>query len=81
MLNEPLETYGLWAVFVVMLFKEMGIPLPVPADLIMLSVAAQTAQGRFPFALSFAVILVPMLIGGCVQFLFARGPGRRPRRA
>ena len=77
MFNDFLDTYGLMAVFALMLLKEMGIPLPVPADLIMLGVAAQTAQGRFPLVAAFLAILLPMVLGGTFQFLMARGPGRR----
>jgi membrane protein DedA with SNARE-associated domain len=60
-----------------MLLKEIGIPVPIPSDLIMLGAAARAAQGRFPFIAVFFAILIPMLIGGMAQFLFARGPGRQ----
>ena len=77
MLSEFLETYGLIAIFAVMLLKEMGVPVPIPTDLIMLGVATQAAQNRMPLGLAFLALLVPMLIGGSFQFAMARGPGRR----
>jgi membrane protein DedA with SNARE-associated domain len=72
-----LDSYGLLAVFGVMLLKEFGLPIPIPADLIMIGVAARAAQGRLSPVEAFLAILVPMLIGGVVQYSLARGPGRR----
>lgn len=78
--NQFLNTYGLFAIFVVMLLKEIGFPVPIPADLIMLGAAASAAAGQFDaqggFVAAFFVILIPMFIGGTVQFAIARGPGR-----
>jgi membrane protein DedA with SNARE-associated domain len=77
LVDRFLDAYGLLAVFGVMLLKEIGIPVPIPSDLIMLAAAARAAQGRFPFVAVFFAILIPMLIGGMAQFLIARGPGRQ----
>lgn len=71
-----LDSYGLLAIFGIMLLKEFGIPVPIPGDLIMLGVAARAAQGRMSPVEAFVAILVPMLIGGFTQFVIARGPGR-----
>jgi membrane protein DedA with SNARE-associated domain len=75
-LESFLATYGLLAVFVVMMLKEFGIPVPIPGDLIMLGVAAQAAAGEFTILAAFLVIFIPMLIGGMFQYSMARGPGR-----
>lgn len=72
-----LDAYGLLAVFGVMLLKEFGVPVPIPADLIMIGAAARAAQGRASPVEAFAVILIPMLLGGLFQYTLARGPGRR----
>lgn len=40
-LNDFLLRYGLLAILVVMMLKEVGIPVPVPSDLIMI-----TAKGK-----------------------------------
>ncbi|MBI4788256.1 MAG: hypothetical protein HY782_14590 [Chloroflexi bacterium] len=77
LLEQFLDTYGLLAVFGIMMLKELGVPVPIPADLIMLGAAARAATGRFPFAAVFLAILIPMLIGGLVQYSMAKGPGRR----
>ena len=75
--DQFLDFYGLTAIFAVMLLKEIGIPVPIPSDLIMLGAAARAAQGRFPFVAVFLAILIPMLIGGAAQYALAKGPGRR----
>lgn len=77
MIETFLDMYGLAAIFGVMLLKEIGIPIPVPADLIMLGAAARAAQGKFHIAEGFLAILIPMVVGGLVQYWVARGPGRR----
>jgi membrane-associated protein len=75
--DQFLDAYGLLAVFGIMLLKEIGIPVPIPSDLIMLGAAARAAQGRFSFVAVFFAILIPMFVGGVAQFLVARGPGRQ----
>jgi membrane protein DedA with SNARE-associated domain len=75
--NQFLDAYGLLAVFLLMLLKEIGLPVPIPSDLIMLGTAARVAQGKSPLIPAFLAILIPMLAGGLVQYWIARGPGRR----
>lgn len=67
-----LDAYGLIAIFGVMLLKEIGIPLPIPSDLIMLAAASQSATGRFPVWTAFGVILLAMVGGAWIQYLLAR---------
>lgn len=59
-----------------MLLKEIGVPVPIPADLIILGAAARAAQGKEGLIAVFLAILMPMVIGGFVQYSIARGPGR-----
>jgi membrane-associated protein len=68
--------YGLAALFVLLLIKTIGIPIPIPADLIILKAAARVAQGKLNVWQTFIAILVALVIGGLIQFLLARGPGR-----
>jgi membrane-associated protein len=75
--DQFLDAYGLLAVFGIMMLKEIGVPVPIPSDLIMLGAAARAAQGRFPLVAVFLAILIPMLLGGLVQYSIAKGPGRR----
>ncbi|MBI5880327.1 MAG: hypothetical protein HZB53_21970 [Chloroflexi bacterium] len=76
-LSQALDMYGLPAVFAIMLLKEIGVPVPVPSDLIILGGAARAAQGKESVALVFLVILLPMVIGGIVQYALVRGPARQ----
>jgi membrane protein DedA with SNARE-associated domain len=70
-------TYGLPAVFIVMLLKEAGIPIPIPGDLIMLGAAARAASGQWNLPAVIVTFVTAMVAGGIIQYLLARGPGRR----
>lgn len=71
-----LDAYGLLAIFGIMLAKSSGVPIPIPADVVMLAASARVAAGKFPLAGAFGVLLVALTIGGVVQFALVRGPGR-----
>src|SRR5690349_11273179 len=71
-----IATYGLLAIFVVMLLKEIGVPLPVPGDLIMLSAAGQAAAGQLVLWQAFVAILIALVVGDWVQYALVRGVGR-----
>ena len=69
-------TYGVAAIFAVMLLKEIGLPVPVPSDLLMIGAGVQIASGAYgPIELAVA-LAVAVLIGGSIQFLLARSAGR-----
>src|SRR6266487_2116782 len=68
--------YGLAAVFIIMLTKAIGIPIPIPADLIILATAARAAEGKLILWQAFLAILLALTIGGLIQFALIRGPGR-----
>jgi membrane protein DedA with SNARE-associated domain len=55
---------------------EAGIPIPVPADLVMLLVGERVADGRFPLWGAVIALEVVAVIGTAALFLVARGPGR-----
>lgn len=76
-LAQTLDMYGLPAVFAIVLLKEIGVPVPVPSDLIILGGAARAAQGKESVLAVFLVILAPMVIGGIVQYALVRGPARQ----
>jgi membrane protein DedA with SNARE-associated domain len=68
---------GLIALFVVMLLKEVGIPVPIPSDLIMITAGVQLAAGAFgPVELAIVAELA-ILIGCSIHFFLARAAGRR----
>jgi membrane protein DedA with SNARE-associated domain len=72
-----MRSLGLPAVFLVMLLKEAGIPIPVPGDVIMLGATARAATGQWNLAVVIAVFETAMIAGGTVQYCVARGPGRQ----
>jgi membrane protein DedA with SNARE-associated domain len=75
-LNEFLLRYGLLAILVVMMLKEVGIPVPVPSDLIMITAGVQAATGTYSLLELLIAIEAAMIIGGSIQFFLARGMGR-----
>lgn len=75
-LEAAFEAYGLVAIALVLLVKAAGVPLPVPADVLMLITATRAAEGRLSLWQGFAAILLALVAGGIVQFLLARGPAR-----
>lgn len=68
--------YGLAAIFVLLLVKSVGVPVPIPADVIILTAAAWAAGGKLVLWQAVLAILVALVLGGSVQYLLARGPGR-----
>lgn len=69
-------TYGVAAIFGIMLVKEIGLPVPIPSDLLMIGAGVQIAAGAYgPLELTAALALA-VLVGGSVQFFLARGLGR-----
>jgi membrane-associated protein len=76
-LGSFLSTYGLLAIFVVMLLKELGVPVPIPSDLIMITAGVQAASGAYNLLQLFVFLEVAILVGGSGQFLLARGAGRQ----
>ncbi len=68
--------YGLAAIFLVLLVKSIGVPIPIPADLIILTAGARVAQGKLVWWQICTAIFLAIALGGFIQFMVARGPGR-----
>src|SRR3984893_14708262 len=75
-LDMFLIQYGLAAIFIVMLIKTIGVPIPIPGDLIIFTAAVRVAQGKLVGWQVFFAILIALLVGGLIQSVLARGPGR-----
>src|SRR5438874_2933444 len=71
-----LDTYGVGLLFVVILLKEIGVPVPVPGDLLMVVAGARAAAGKLPLWGVLLAAIVAGVIGAYVQYMLARGPGR-----
>jgi len=76
-LSSFLATYGLLAIFVVMLLKEAGIPIPVPSGLIMITAGVQAATGAYTLAELIVALLIAIFVGGSIQFFLTRSAGRQ----
>ncbi len=71
-----LNSYGLPAIFILLLIKSIGVPLPIPADVIMFFAAARVSDGTFVLGQAFTAMLIAIVVGDSIQFFLARGPGR-----
>ena len=75
-IDQFLIQYGLLATFIIMLVKTIGVPVPIPGDVIIFTAAVRVAQGKLVGWQVFFAILVALVLGGLIQFVLARGPGR-----
>ncbi len=72
-----LDTYGVALLFVVILLKEIGVPVPVPGDLLMVVAGARAATSpNLPIWGVLLAAFVGGVLGAYIQYLLARGPGR-----
>lgn len=71
-----LVQYGLLAVFLLLFIKAIGVPIPIPMDIIAIAAATQVAQGKFVLWQAFLTLLLALTLGGLIQFWLVRGPGR-----
>src|SRR6202043_2575555 len=65
------------AALVLLLPMEAGVPVPLPADLVMLTVGQQVAAGRFPLWLAVGGVEAIAVLGTTALFLVSRGPAHR----
>jgi MYXO-CTERM domain-containing protein len=56
---------------------EAGVPIPLPADLVMFTVGERVAAGRFPLWLAVAGFEVIAVAGTTALFMACRGPAHR----
>jgi len=62
---------------VLLLPMEAGVPIPLPADLVMFTVGERVAAGRFPLWRAVTGFEIIAVIGTTVLFLACRGPAQR----
>src|SRR5438094_246642 len=70
-LEAFLDSYGVAAACAVMLVKAIGVPIPVPGDVILLATAARAAEGKVLLWLAFVALLAALTVGGTVLGLAA----------
>src|SRR5215813_5817208 len=66
-----------WVALALLLPMEAGVPIPIPADLVMFTVGERVAAGAFPLWLAVAGFEAVSIIGTTVLFLACRGPAHR----
>src|SRR2546425_12416743 len=59
-----------------MLLKEIGIPIPVPSDLLMVGAGVQIATGAYSLVALLLALAVAVFIGASIQYFLARSAGR-----
>ena len=62
---------------VLLLPMEAGVPIPLPADLVMFTVGERVAAGKFPLWLAVTGFEVIAVVGTTALFLACRGPAQR----
>ena len=62
---------------VLLLPMEAGVPIPVPADLVMFTVGERVAAGKFPLWLAVTCFEVIAVLGTTALFVACRGPAQR----
>ena len=65
------------AALALLLPMEAGVPIPLPADLVMFTVGERVAAGRFPLWLAVTSFEVIAVVGTTALFLACRGPAHR----
>jgi len=71
-----LETHPLWAIAVILGAEELGIPSPLPSDVLMLLAGVQARAGTFPLWAALLVQEAATLAGTTGLFLCSRRFGR-----
>lgn len=74
--RELLAAHPLWAIATIMFVEELGIPSPVPSDLLMLLAGIGIRQGTYPFWLVLLAEEAATLLGTTGLYLFTRRVGR-----
>ena len=62
---------------VLLLPMEAGVPIPVPADLVMFAVGERVAAGKFPLWLAVTGFEIIAVLGTTALFVACRGPAQR----
>ncbi len=73
---EILQDHIYSTLFLYILIEEIGVPLPIPGDALLLYLGIQSNQGEANFWLVLLVTCLGTLIATTILFLFARAVGR-----
>lgn len=73
MTTDPLPLIGLFGLILV---KEIGVPVPVPGDLVVVGAGVAAARGDLDPIVALLALVVASLAGGTVQFALLRSVAR-----
>jgi hypothetical protein len=69
-------TYGVAATFLILFMKEIGVPAPIPSDLLMIGAGVQVALGAYTLSELAVAMVVAVAVGVTVRFMQFRVFGR-----
>src|SRR6202171_4850577 len=75
-LGGLIDQHGVLAAFLLILIEEVGVPVPIPGDFLMLLLGVHARQGRVPLWQALLVMEVATLIGATALYLAASHGGR-----
>src|SRR3954447_2294259 len=75
-MHALLRTHALAVVVIVLFFEELGVPSPIPGDLMMVLAGVRAAQGRNPLWLALVVQELATVAGASGLFFVCRRLGR-----
>jgi membrane protein DedA with SNARE-associated domain len=75
-LQSFLDHHAVLAGFVMILIEEMGVPVPVPGDFLMLALGAHAREGRVPLWQALLVMELATLIGASILYWASVKAGR-----
>src|SRR5262245_2053455 len=71
-LTSFIAAHGLLALAVIITLKSAGIPLPVPADLLVVYAGIHARSGVFPLWLAWLVLVVATIVGAVLLYTGTR---------
>lgn len=75
-LRDVIAEYPLTAATLILFFEELGIPSPIPSDVLMLLAGARAREGLYPYWQVLLALEAATILGTTGLFLFSRRFGR-----
>jgi membrane protein DedA with SNARE-associated domain len=71
-----LDEHAEWAIFLILLLEESGIPLPLPGDVAIILAGVRVQQGQMSLGIAVLLLESATLIGSSILYWLARRGGR-----
>jgi membrane protein DedA with SNARE-associated domain len=75
-ITAAIAQHGLLAGFLIVLVEEMGVPVPVPGDFLMIGLGVHARQGAVPLWQALLALEVATLVGGSILYFVSVRAGR-----